>query len=197
LVEEVFALTDDRHPYVYLSDGGHFDNLGVYEMIRRRCRLVVACDAGADRDCTFDDLGNALRKVSIDLGVRVTFNGPIEIYPRSATEKFKAFSRCQGYCALGEIHYAPPGCTPEEARRLNGWLLYVKAAFYGTGEPADVYNYAQQCRDFPHESTADQFFSESQFESYRALGEHVGNAVREQLRQMLDEPQGPRPQHGP
>jgi hypothetical protein len=51
-------------------------------------------------------------------------------------------------------------------------LLYLKPAFYGA-EPPDVYNYAKGCEDFPHESTADQFFSESQFESYRALGYHT------------------------
>jgi hypothetical protein len=54
----------------------------------------------------------------------------------------------------------------------DGLLLYLKPAFYGS-EPADVYNYAKGCEDFPHESTADQFFSESQFESYRALGYHT------------------------
>jgi hypothetical protein len=56
---------------LYLSDGGHFDNLGVYEMVRRRCRFVVLSDAGCDPDCTFLDLGNAIRKAFIDQGIRI------------------------------------------------------------------------------------------------------------------------------
>ena len=64
--------TDDRK-YVYLSDGGHFENLGLYEMIRRRCRCIVVSDAGCDPNYAFEDLGNAVRKISIDLGIYVTF----------------------------------------------------------------------------------------------------------------------------
>jgi hypothetical protein len=59
---------------------------------------------------------------------------------------------------------------------IKGHLIYIKPTFYGT-EPADVYNYAQSCTDFPHETTADQFFSESQFESYRRLGEHIFDEI--------------------
>ena len=71
LVDEALGLTDDTHPYVYLSDGGHFENLGLYEMVRRRCKRIVVCDAGQDEGCAFDDLGNAVRKIYVDLGVRI------------------------------------------------------------------------------------------------------------------------------
>ena len=74
LLSEAFGLTTDASPYVYLSDGGHFENLGLYEMVRRRCRLIVLVDAGCDPDFAFEDLGNAVRKIYIDLGIRVTFN---------------------------------------------------------------------------------------------------------------------------
>src|SRR3984885_14619570 len=73
LIEEAFGQTTDNRPYVYLSDGGHFENLGLYEMVRRRCRTIVVVDAGADPNCTLEDLGNAVRKISIDLGVKVEF----------------------------------------------------------------------------------------------------------------------------
>jgi hypothetical protein len=62
----------------------------------------------------------------------------------------------------------------------DGTLIYLKPAFYGS-EPRDVYNYAKTSPDFPHESTGDQFFSESQFESYRALGSHI-------IEQVLPDP---------
>ena len=71
LAEETFGLTTDDKPYVYLSDGGHFENLGLYEMVRRRCRFIVAIDAGCDPDFAFEDLGNAVRKIFIDLGIRI------------------------------------------------------------------------------------------------------------------------------
>ena len=65
----MFGLTTDDRPYVYLSDGGHFENLGLYEMVRRRCRFIVVSDAGCDPDFVFEDLGNAVRKIAIDLGI--------------------------------------------------------------------------------------------------------------------------------
>src|SRR6185295_1190350 len=70
---EMFGRTTDDSEYVYLSDGGHFENLALYEMIRRRCRCIVVSDAGCDPDFGFADLGNAVRKISIDLGVYIGF----------------------------------------------------------------------------------------------------------------------------
>ena len=72
---EMFGLTSETERWVYLSDGGHFENLGVYEMVRRRCRVIVVSDASCDPGYKFDDLGNALRKIWIDLGVRIEMNG--------------------------------------------------------------------------------------------------------------------------
>jgi hypothetical protein len=172
LAAEAFGFTDDHHGYVYLSDGGHFENLGLYEMVRRRCHQIVVCDAGCDPGCALDDLGNAVRKIRIDMGVRIKFTR-ILISGRRNADGRNADGRCETpprdrYCAIGEIDYR--SVDGEQAR--NGTLLYIKPAYYG-GEPADVVNYATTCRDFPHETTADQFFSESQFESYRSLGYHV------------------------
>jgi hypothetical protein len=70
-MQEALGRTDDEEPWVYLSDGGHFENLGLYEMVRRRCRTIVVSDAGADPKCTLEDLGNAVRKIAIDFGVRI------------------------------------------------------------------------------------------------------------------------------
>jgi hypothetical protein len=75
LFYEMFGLTTDENSYVYLSDGGHFENLALYEMVRRRCRFIVVSDAGCDPDFEFEDLGNAVRKISLDLGVTIEFSG--------------------------------------------------------------------------------------------------------------------------
>ena len=158
LVAETFGETGDTHPYVNLSDGGHFENLGLYEMVRRRCRFIVVVDGGADGECTFNDLGNAIQKVRVDMGVEITFDGEIPIYSRTSNQKGgKRF-------AIAIIRYSKvdEGCQ-------DGILVYLKPVFYGD-EPTDVYNYAMSNPTFPAESTADQWFSESQFESYRRLG---------------------------
>jgi hypothetical protein len=162
IVCEALGLTNEERSYVYLSDGGHFENLGLYEMVRRRCRYIVVCDAGQDSQHAFQDLGNAIRKIRVDLGV------PIEIKERHIYPKNHPRKDVGKYCAVGTIQYSH--VDGEEV--ADGKLLYLKPAFYGK-EPVDVYNYGVDHIDFPHEPTANQFFGESQFESYRMLGQHI------------------------
>jgi hypothetical protein len=160
-LNEVAGNTNANHDYIYLSDGGHFDNLGLYEMILRRCRCIVVSDAGADLKFAFDDLGMAIRKIRIDFGIRITFE-EMRLFPRP-----ESFSDDKTrYCAVGTIHYSD--VDPDAP---DGYLLYFKPTFYRGPEPKDVYNYATSNETFPHQSTGDQWFSESQFESYRALGQ--------------------------
>ncbi len=160
LFDELFGRTTSKGKYVYLSDGGHFENLGVYELIRRRCRHIVLCDAGADPKLSFWDLGSLVRKCREDFGVRIE----IDISPLSKKE---GASHARWHCAVGRIHY-----EDVDSEANPGTLFYVKPSLTGD-EPSDVRNYVVGHPTFPHESTADQFFSESQFESYRALGEHI------------------------
>jgi hypothetical protein len=82
LLAEVLGMTREDQEYVYLSDGGHFENLGIYEMVRRRCKLIVVSDAGCDPEYAFEDLGNAVRKIAIDLGVPIRFHGLADLRPR-------------------------------------------------------------------------------------------------------------------
>jgi hypothetical protein len=161
MFSDVFALNDDTFGYVYLSDGGHFDNLGLVEMILRRCHFMVLIDSGADPECSLGDLANAMRKVRIDLGVPIALRGPMRIMSR-AQERGQLVAR---YCALADIDYR----AVDGPNAVNGTLLYIKPCFYGD-EPTDIFSYATEHPDFPPESTADEFLSESQFESYRMLG---------------------------
>jgi hypothetical protein len=154
LVKEALGQTSDQSEYVYLSDGGHFENLGLYEMVRRRCRTIVVLDGGCDPDFTYDDLGNALRKIRIDLGVPVDFDGS-----RSRPLKMR-----ERRCAVGTIRY-----SAVDGPGTDGRLIHVKPMLLGT-EPPDVSSYAAAHPTFPHQSTTDQWFDESQTESYRLLG---------------------------
>ncbi len=168
LYSEAFGLTDETHPYVNISDGGHFEDLAIYEMVRRRCRFILAVDAGADPDTGFEDLGNAVRKILIDMGIPIEFEGKLQILGRDPQLK-----RVGRYAAVGTIRYSAVDGSDSD---LDGKLVYIKPAFYGT-EPMDVYNYAMGSPTFPHETTADQFFTESQFESYRKLGYYIMNSL--------------------
>jgi hypothetical protein len=163
MLGELFGYTTPDFKYVNLSDGGHFDNLGLYEVVLRRCRHVVVSDAGCDPQARLGDLGNAIRKIRIDFGIPIRFEKEIEFYPNSSAK--------QGlYCAIARIDYdaVDRGTAP-------GRLLYLKPTLRGRGEhpvPYDVYSYSKTVDSFPHEPTTDQWFTESQFESYRALGFH-------------------------
>jgi hypothetical protein len=167
LIEETFGLTTDTNEYVYLSDGGHFENLGLYEMVLRRCRVIIVSDAGCDPKCELEDLGNAIRKVRVDLGVPIEFEEGFPIYARNR-QKGKRW-------ALGTIGY-----SAVDAGARDGILIYLKPAFYGD-EPIDVFNYATANPEFPQESTLDQWFSESQFESYRMLGVYTVEQIVQEL----------------
>jgi hypothetical protein len=149
---------------VNLSDGGHIENLGIYELLRRRCKLIIAIDGEADPDMTFSGLKTLIRYAQIDFGIRIRMD--VADLTRNDAGYTKA------HFILGEIDYGD-GQT--------GYLLYIKSSL--TGNERDyILDYRQSHSAFPHETTADQFFNEAQFEAYRALGEHIGDDLfREEL----------------
>ena len=186
LLAELTANTTARTRFVNLSDGGHFENLGLYELVKRRCRYIIVCDGEQDGGLTFGSLGGAIRKCRADFGVEID----IDPSPISLRDKDK---RSGVHCVIGTIVYPevdPIKPVPMTAansddaangtladvgpatKYARGWLLYLKSSLTGN-EPADVLEYKSENPDFPHQSTGDQFFSESQFESYRRLGLHV------------------------
>jgi hypothetical protein len=177
LLDEMLGRTTDENPYVYLSDGGHFENLGLYEMVRRRCRFIVVSDAGCDKDFQFEDLGNAVRKIWLDLGVPIRFAGLNALRYRAADDgKYGPYE--PPFQAIGTIDY--PAADGPECKA--GTILYIKPCFHRNRiENVGVRNYATLNPDFPHQSTADQFFSESQFESYRALGFEMTDSILKQV----------------
>ena len=164
LVNELTARTDDRSSYLNLSDGGHFDNLGLYELVRRRCRFIIVGDGEQDPGLTFGSMAGAIRKCQTDFGVTIDLD-------LHSVQETNGLSRA--HCVMGTIHYperAPAGTSPSEYS--TGYLLYFKASLTGD-EPEDVREYRSRFAEFPHQSTGDQFFTESQFESYRMLGLHI------------------------
>jgi hypothetical protein len=160
------AATDQRKPvakYVHLSDGAHFENLALYELVRRHCRYIIVSDCGADPEVAFDDFGNAVRRIREDFGVEID----IDLSPL----KPNAARISKQHVAVGTISYDPRG-----DRKDNAILVYFKPTLTGD-EPCDITQYRTRNKDFPHESTGDQFYDEAQWESYRRLGEHAARSA--------------------
>jgi hypothetical protein len=145
-------------PAVHLSDGGHFENLGLYELVRRHCRRIIVSDAGEDPTEAFHDLANAIRRIREDFGVEIA----IDVAPlRHGSDGF-----AKQHVTVGTIHY--DGLNGQD----KGQLLYFKPNLVGE-EPLDIMRYRALHPAFPHEGTVDQFYDEAQWESYRRLGEHA------------------------
>ncbi|MBM3786558.1 MAG: hypothetical protein FJW30_19545 [Acidobacteria bacterium] len=157
---ELFGAADEDDAYVNLSDGGHFENLGLYELVRRKCKLIIVGDGEQDDKYIFESLGMAIRRCRID------HNVDIEIDVAGIRPK-EAGGPNGRHWAVGRIKYD---------ENEFGYILYLKSSFTGR-EPYDVQQYRFSNPAFPQQSTADQFFNESQFESYRQLGIHTAQEL--------------------
>lgn len=155
LTRELLGMADETRNFLNVSDGGHFENLGIYELVRRRCQVIIASDAECDEQLQFGGLGNVIRICETDFGAI------IDIDVKSIRQQKEGSSLA--HCAVGTIKYS---------NGELGYLIYLKASVSGD-ESVDITQYRSSHPTFPHETTADQFFSEDQFESYRKLGQHV------------------------
>lgn len=170
MLKDLIGQSDDQGAFVYLSDGGHYDNLGLDEMLRRRCGFIVVVDAGEDGNYTYGDLGRALEYAMIDQGVQVTFDPPLKVGGKKSDER----------SFYASIDYPKNAVHPP----VTGKLLYIKPVLPDDA-PAELKAFAERKDSFPHESTTNQGFTESDFESYRRLGEYLAGA-------MLTKALGPR-----
>ncbi len=162
---ELFGQTDGTDAYIHLSDGGHFENMGVYELIRRRCRYIVALDAGEDADAADDNLAELIRLCRIDFGVRIE----LDTRPFQAQGPDKL---TRTHVAVGRVRY-----DDVDSGQMSGTIVYVKISLTGD-EPPDLLKYARKDPRFPHQPTdLRQAFDEEQFECYRALGDHIARDV--------------------
>jgi Patatin-like phospholipase len=160
---ELLSMTDATSDVVYITDGGHFENLGLYEMIRRKCKHIILVDAGKDQQYRYEDLRNAVRKARIDLHAEIEFEEEALVMPQASSK-------------LGQNHYCV-GKIIYHGESTLGSIILIKPVLCGA-LPLDVLGYADLTHNhsspFPQQSTVDQFFDEAQFESYRMLGYHSG-----------------------
>jgi hypothetical protein len=181
LLAECLSQTNDLGSYCYLTDGGHFDNTGLYALVERGCRYIVVVDCGADPKPTFSDIGDAIRRCRIDFGAEIEV--PVQPFKRDDD------GLSQSHCVVGRIRYSRAHAAvlgwDQQADR-HGIVVWIKPAVRQK-DPADVRQYALENDDFPQQTTGDQWFDEAQFESYRRLG-------RESVRALLRDV---KPQTGP
>jgi hypothetical protein len=171
LLCELLGNTCDDSRFLYLSDGGHFENLGIYELVRRRCKVIVACDASCDGNSTMADLHNAMERCRTDFGVTITLENEEYLKPTESQGKL----RSKQHFVKGTIHY--PGWP-------DGTIIYIKPTLVD-GDPEDVLAYKQVNPSFPHDKTVNQWFDEAHFENYRALGEEAGRTATRAIREAI------------
>ncbi len=166
----------------YLSDGGHFENTGLYELLRRRVEFIICTDAGADPRYGWDDMANLARQARLDFGAEILWLSPADVAAPAVPEwivdwidpkglsEFRGI-KCDGNstAALARVHYASG--TPADS-----WILLLKPCLTDAA-PFDIRNYQSNHSEFPQQPTSDQFFDDAQWESYRALGQWIARGV--------------------
>jgi hypothetical protein len=182
-----FLGTDGSH--WYLSDGGHFENTGAFELLRRRAGFIVCCDCGADPNYGFADLSNLMRLARIDFGAEFECTRPADV-PRFAPDA----ERLAPFFAGDEAELcAPPGPEGKLAPVADDkCALLYRVRYAGSADesillvlkprliksaPLDLFEYQAKNPSFPQQTTFDQFFDEAQWESYRKLGVLIGSRL--------------------
>ncbi len=180
LFRELLGRSNDRSRNVYVSDGGHFENLGLYELVRRRCRTIVLCDASQDPRYQYDDLSNAIQRCRVDFGANIQFESGAAPRRPGQADGARPWSR-----GRATIRYADG---------LIGVLIYLKPSLSAIDDDIseDIRSYLDHHPEFPHETTADQWFDENQFECYRQLGFTIGELrspeIQAELRPHVQRP---------
>jgi hypothetical protein len=192
MLREFTSQTNDLSTYCYLTDGGHFDNTGLYSLVERACRFIIVADCGADPKPCFQDIGDALRRCRIDFGAEID----LDLTPLMRT---KDADCTPAHFAVGSIVYSKEHVeslgweqqtgvapvTPEAKSRerlsRTGVIVLFKPSITNNDEPADVRQYNLENSVFPQQTTVDQWFDEAQFESYRRLGHLCAHSFCKEL----------------
>ena len=169
----------EKADVIDLTDGGHFENLGLYELIRRQLEIVVVCDGSADPDNEWGGLALAIERARVDFRATINFldedYGLDQMLPSRSGDgplspRFRLARR--GF-AVARIEYQSG---------KSGKLVYIRPTLVAGLSP-EVVSYGLGHTLFPHERTSDQFFDERQFEAYRELGVHLGESAAPSIKE--------------
>lgn len=181
--------------YLELSDGGHFENLAIYELVRRQCGLIILCDGGQDNETSYADFVSAIQRLGQDMNAAIRFDMSVT---DSDGETWKPSDPAQLIARPDEAHYPKAADYSEKGyfvatidygeHAQEGWpkeatIIYLKSSMIRELDMV-AKGYKGAHPSFPNQTTADQFFDEEQFEAYR----EVGYRVAEQMLTDLDLP---------
>lgn len=179
-VTELLSLSNSARQRISLSDGGQIENLGVFDLLRRRCRLIIAVDASADPAYGFDDLKELVVQARNILGVTIDFIAK----PEEIIRPDPSYGYSREHFAIADIGVLPG--ADKEFEGYQGTLVYLKSSIKAPLERkpdrAGSYAYKTYHPTFPHEPTSDQFFDDTQWEAYRTLGQYM---AEDMLRTVL------------
>ena len=189
LVREIFGIHPSEGRLLLCTDGGHYDNLGLVELLRRRCKRIYCIDASTALPPLNDDLAAAITLAREELGVEITFKDDAlgliagSADPVEPAAIFADLNRrlSKNAVTVATITYPQVGDRPKE----EGDLVLAQAVLTRQ-MPYHLLEYSQVDVAFPRDSTADQSFNSRQFDSYQQLGQFIGRAAAQQLGQPPD-----------
>jgi hypothetical protein len=171
LLHELLGRHKLDHKYLYITDGGHYENLGLIELLRRGCTLIYCLDASGDQPETFTTLGEAIALARSEVGVDIEIDPTVLRPPASddppATDH-----------AIGSFRYRTT------AQEHEGTLVFCKTAVTADA-PWDVRAFKEKDKLFPNDSIFDQLFNDEKFEAYRALGARTTERALASLHENL------------
>lgn len=190
LFREVFGLHSSHGRLVQITDGGHYENLGLVEALRRRCTTIIAVDASGDTPPSLTTFAEAMRLAEAELGVEFTVNpdddprySPTQLAPGTAPTVDDASITAGMQTRLAASSIVRVAFTyPDAVGGRSGTLILAKSVL--TADlPSWLLTYADNHSVFPHDSTSDQWFDEGQFAAYTELGRQIGAKAAATLRE--------------
>jgi hypothetical protein len=177
LLRELFNLHPYDDPLLYVTDGGHYENLGLVELFRRRCTRIYCLDATGDAPPTATTLAEAITLASEELGVRVKLTEPWTSEPGTGgplgsedPSGVLGARLSRTPLIVGTFSYPPESDVGEG---VVGHLVVAKALLW-RGLPDELLSYAAHHPEFPHDRTADQWMDDGQYTAYTELGRRLG-----------------------
>jgi hypothetical protein len=192
---EIFGIHPSTGRLLLCTDGGHYDNLGLVELLRRRCKLIYCIDASGASQPLADALAGAITLAREELGVEITFKSQVfdlvaggrqQLEPAGSLTNLNA-RLSKNQVAIGAITYPevarrcePQGCAPGSGKKASshpkatGQLVFAQADLT-PDVPYQLLDFPQGDPGFPNDSTGDQFFNAGQFDAYQTLGSFIGH----------------------
>lgn len=158
LLRELFGRNHLDARFIYVSDGGHYENLGLVELLRRGCTTIWCVDASGESIDTFGTIADAVSIARSELSVDIDVDPRVMAPDPAATGAAARFVRRTH--VICPVHYHDG---------TEGRLVIVKA---GVPEdaPADVLQAHASWKSFPCDPTSNQLYTARRFDAYRALG---------------------------